>query len=136
MPISEQVPPRIDRNDSGINSREGEIRRLRHQAISTGTSRATLGVLFSTMAEGISTTAMENRARPSVSTRPRNRSPTNSITPVSRSPAATTNIAATISIPELANPENASSGEITPKAARSTTAPTKSRSAGRSLTRP
>ena len=60
----------------------------------------------------------------------------NSITPVSRSPAATTNRAATMSIPELANPENASSGVITPKAARSTTAPTKSRSAGLSLTRP
>ena len=58
MPISEQVPPRIDRNDSGISSREGEIRRLRHQAISTGTSSATLGVLFSTMAEGIRTMAM------------------------------------------------------------------------------
>ena len=58
VPISEQVPPRIDRNDSGIRSREGEMRRLRHQAIKTGTSRATLGVLLSTMAEGIRTTAM------------------------------------------------------------------------------
>ena len=46
----------------------------------------------------------------SVSTWPRKRSPTYSITPVSRRPAATTNSAATISIPELANPENASSG--------------------------
>ena len=58
VPISEQVPPRIDRNERGISSREGEMRRLRHQAINTGTSRATLGVLFSTMAEGMSTAAM------------------------------------------------------------------------------
>ena len=41
-----------------MSSRDGEIRRLRHQAISTGTRSATLGVLFRTMAEGISTTAM------------------------------------------------------------------------------
>ncbi len=58
VPIREHVPPRIDRNERGINSRDGEMRRLRHQPISTGTRRATLGVLFNTMAEGIRTTAM------------------------------------------------------------------------------
>ena len=62
VPISEQVPPRIDRNDRGMSRRDGEIRRLRHHAIRTGTSSATLGVLFKTMAEGISTTAISNKA--------------------------------------------------------------------------
>ncbi len=104
VPMSEQVPPKIERNESGIKSREGEIRFLRHQVINTGTSIATFGVLFSTIADGTSTAAIKKSAFPSVSTRPKNRSPTYSITPVSRNPAATTKRAATVSIAEFEKP--------------------------------
>ena len=122
VPMSVHRPPRITAAFIGMRSFDTLRRCFLAQSRIAGTIRATTGVLFMNAESTAGAIIVRRCAEPSDVGRPSARSTRDASAPVRSTAAATTNSAATVSMPSLLMPLNASSGVSTP-AARSTTTP-------------
>ena len=111
VPISVQVPPRIEKKLRGISTFDGLISNCRHSDSKIGTIMITIGVLFKKALLGTTTSAVSSRswgrlpaaARPILMAR-------KSRAPVLISARERTNMEAIVSVASLAKPLKTASG--------------------------
>ena len=123
VPISVQRPPRTTASFIGIRSLETLNWCLRAQRRTAGTIRATTGVLFINPERTAGMVIVRSWASASDRGWPSPRSINTLSAPVRSTAAATTNKAATVSMPSLLMPARASAGVRMPAASKTTTAP-------------
>src|SRR5690606_39535848 len=98
------------------------------QSSTTGTSIATIGVLFRNALIAVTGTIKRVSADGTLRGRPSNREPNACTAPVSVSPATTAYSTPTVARPGLPSPDNASVGDMTPVTISTVNAPTRIRS--------
>ena len=123
VPMSVHKPPSTTALFIGINSLETLKRFFLAQSRIAGTIKATTGVLFMNAETAAGAIMLRSCADASDSGRPSERSTRAAKPPVRSMAAATTNSAATVSMPSLLIPFRASSGVSTPAASSTTTPP-------------
>src|SRR5690606_29409457 len=117
VPTRVQTPAVWDTYDSGIRAFEADMPMLAVAPMTIGMKTATTAVLFTNGAMTASTAnsmrrnCVGDRARPS-------RSPMRDSAPLFWSPAASTNMAATVIVAELLNPDRACAGSTSPVSTR------------------
>ena len=128
VPIKVQTPPNWAAYESGISRREGAILRRRAATRTSGRNTATAAVLFMNAEIDPTISIITSSKSAGHSPARDNSRAARSSTPVSRMPAESTNIAATVRVALPLNPESPSCGEISPLSSNteSTSMPTTS----------
>ncbi len=123
VPTNVHSPPRTTALFMGISSRDNDSRFFLAQSRTAGTIKATTGVLFITAESRAGMPITRACAEASEVGLPSTRSTIAERAPVRSIAAATTNRAATVSMPSLAMPAKASAGERMPLASSTITPP-------------